>query len=58
MERVLMLLFILNQGGPTTLDFATLAQCRAAEPLIVQNYKDMTGNTVLSRCVVLKLPEK
>lgn len=56
MERVLMLLFMLNQGGPTTLDFATMEQCKAAEPLIVQNYREMTGNSVLARCVRLSLP--
>ncbi|WP_298366554.1 hypothetical protein [Azospirillum sp.] len=56
MERVLMLLFMLNQGGPTTLDFATLEQCQTAEPIIIQNYREMTGNTVLSRCVRMTLP--
>jgi len=58
MERVLMLLFMLNQGGPTTLEFASLEQCRAAEPVIVQNYREMTGNSVLSRCIRMTLPAK
>lgn len=58
MERVLMLLFMLNQGGPTTLEFASLEQCRAAEPVIVQNYREMTGNQVLSRCIRMTLPAK
>lgn len=58
MERVILLLFILNQGGPTTVDFATLEQCRAAEPTIAQVYREMTGNTVLSRCIRLSLPAK
>jgi len=57
-ERVLMLLFMLNQGGPTTLEFASLEQCRAAEPIIVQNYREMTGNAVLSRCIRVTLPAK
>ena len=58
MERVLMLLFILNQGGPTTVDFQSLEQCRAAEPTIAQVYREMTGNPVLSRCIRLNLPAK
>ena len=58
MERVILLLFILNQGGPTTVDFATLDQCKAAEPTIAQVYREMTGNTVLTRCIRLNLPEK
>ncbi len=58
MERVLMLLFLLNQGGPTTLEFASLEQCKAAEPIIVQNYREMTGNMVLSRCIHMTLPAK
>jgi hypothetical protein len=58
MERVLMLLFILNQGGPTTLEFASMEQCKAAEPIIIQNYREMTGNTVLSRCIRMDLPAK
>lgn len=58
MERVLMLLFMLNQGGPTTLEFASLEQCRAAEPVVVQNYREMTGNPVLSRCIRMTLPVK
>ncbi len=58
MERVLMLLFILNQGGPTTLEFASMEQCKAAEPAIIQNYREMTGNTVLSRCIRMELPAK
>jgi hypothetical protein len=58
MERVILLLFILNQGGPTTIDFATLDQCKAAEPIIAQVYREMTGNTVLTRCIRLNLPEK
>ncbi|PWC79078.1 hypothetical protein [Azospirillum sp. TSH64] len=56
MERVLMLLFMLNQGGPTTLEFASMEQCKAAEPIIIQNYREMTGNTVLSRCIRMTLP--
>jgi len=58
MERVILLLFILNQGGPTTIDFATLEQCRAAEPTIAQVYREMTGNPILSRCIRLNLPAK
>lgn len=58
MERVLMLLFMLNQGGPTTLEFASMEQCKAAEPIIIQNYREMTGNTVLSRCISMTLPAK
>ncbi len=58
MERVILLLFILNQGGPTTIDFATLDQCKAAEPIVTQVYREMTGNTVLARCIRLNLPEK
>lgn len=58
MERVILLLFILNQGGPTTIDFATLEQCKTAEPTIAQVYREMTGNTVLTRCIRLNLPEK
>ena len=58
MERVILLLFILNQGGPTTIDFTTLDQCKAAEPTIAQVYREMTGNTVLTRCIRLNLPEK
>ncbi|WP_169055133.1 hypothetical protein [Azospirillum sp. TSH100] len=58
MERVLMLLFMLNQGGPTTLEFSSLEQCKAAEPIIIQNYREMTGNTVLSRCIRMVLPAK
>lgn len=57
-ERVLMLLFMLNQGGPTTLEFASMEQCKAAEPIITQNYREMTGNTVLSRCIRMVLPAK
>lgn len=57
MDRVILLLFILNQGGPTTIDFATLEQCQAAAPTIAQVYREMTGNTVLTRCVRLNLPE-
>ncbi|MBP2307947.1 hypothetical protein GBZ48_13685 [Azospirillum melinis] len=57
-ERVLMLLFMLNQGGPTTLEFASMEQCKAAEPIIIQNYREMTGNTVLSRCIRMTLPAK
>ncbi|MBK1841065.1 hypothetical protein JHL17_27055 [Azospirillum sp. YIM B02556] len=53
-----MLLFMLNQGGPTTLEFASLEQCKAAEPIIIQNYREMTGNTVLSRCIRMVLPAK
>lgn len=58
MDRVIMLLFLLNQGGPTTIEFASLEQCRAAEPVIAQNYREMTGNPVLSRCIVLPVPAK
>lgn len=58
MERVLMLLFMLNQGGPTTLDFASMEQCKVAEPIIIQNYREMTGNTVLARCIRMVLPAK
>ncbi|MCW2236051.1 hypothetical protein [Azospirillum canadense] len=58
MERVILLLFILNQGGPTTIDFDTLDQCKAAEPVITQVYREMTGNTVLTRCIRLNLPAK
>lgn len=58
MERVILLLFILNQGGPTTIDFDTLDQCKAAEPTIAQVYREMTGNTVLTRCIRLNLPGK
>ena len=58
MERVILLLFFLNQGGPTTIDFDTLDQCKAAEPVITQVYREMTGNTVLTRCIRLNLPAK
>ncbi|MBP2294041.1 hypothetical protein [Azospirillum rugosum] len=58
MERVILLMFILNQGGPTTIDFDTLDQCKAAEPVITQVYREMTGNTVLTRCIRLNLPAK
>ena len=57
-ERVLMLMFMLNQGGPTTLDFSSMEQCKAAEPIIIQNYREMTGNTVLARCIRMVLPTK
>lgn len=49
MDRVILLLFILNQGGPTTIEFQTMEQCKAAEPAIVQAYREMTGNPVLTR---------
>ncbi|WP_167525478.1 hypothetical protein [Roseomonas genomospecies 6] len=58
MDRVILLLFILNQGGPTTIEFATMEQCKAAEPTIVQAYREMTGNPVLTRCITLALPGK
>ncbi|HYH22998.1 MAG TPA: hypothetical protein VD995_30675 [Azospirillum sp.] len=57
-ERVILLLFILGRGGPTTVDFDTYAQCEAARPQLVAIYQDMTGNEVFARCVALKLPAK
>jgi hypothetical protein len=57
-ERVILLLFILGRGGPTTVDFDSFAQCEAARPQLVAVYQDMTGNEVFARCVALKLPAK
>lgn len=57
-ERVILLLFILGRGGPTTVDFDNLVQCEAARPQLAAVYQEMTGNEVFARCVALKLPAK
>lgn len=58
MDRAILLLSSLNQGGPTTIEFATMEQCKAAEPAIVQAYREMTGNPALTRRITLALPGK
>ncbi len=55
-EAAILLLFFLHTNGPTTVSFDSMAQCQAAEPIIVQNYKEIAGVAPVSRCVALKLP--
>ncbi|HYD32580.1 MAG TPA: hypothetical protein VEB64_17185 [Azospirillaceae bacterium] len=55
-EKAILLLFFLNTNGPTTVPFDSAAQCEAAKPVIVQNYKEMVGIAPTARCVVLKMP--
>ncbi len=57
-ERVILLVFLLGRGGPTTIDFDTMAQCETALPQIVDVYNDMTGVEVRARCVSLRLPRR
>jgi hypothetical protein len=56
-EAAVLLLFFTNTNGPAMLRFDSLAQCTAAEPVIVRNYREMTGATPLSRCVALSPPK-